>query len=380
MSNNLQSDQAGPENKFKAFLKALPDVIFKLTPAAATSLAGSLAVDFQSNSAGANLLNQREQAETQLRASMFSDLISPLMGVRNNRELKLEEERLLVEMLTLNFHEHVEVKPLLLYVDNKLYKILEGEIEKGDLAEAEILDMRWSLRSIVRRVLDRQLAVLQKECGNVEHDLCTVDFNQNKNLCISLEEAVSNVPIDNNPQCLRFTETQIGMWETEEDEGEKKPQSHKVIAPDGSYNIEIYITGAEWEEWRFDVNVLIFEGDNPLPIETSGFNITPFDLPFTDNSILDIDHRFALFIHDVYDANKDDSNDDDQERFVELSVVWFPPGYILPHERPFNYREIRTILNLNAVLYQALLIMPFSRTMIGPLSPQSIADDPALQG
>jgi hypothetical protein len=36
-----------------------------------------------------------------------------------------------------------------------------------------------------------------------------------------------------------------------------------------------------------------------------------------------------------------------EERFIAIEAIWFPAGYILPHERPMNYKEIRNMLNLD---------------------------------
>jgi hypothetical protein len=62
-------------------------------------------------------ITQREQAESALRTSMFRELVSPVVG--NTGALVEEPQRLalLAELLALNFHEHFELGPLLMYVD-----------------------------------------------------------------------------------------------------------------------------------------------------------------------------------------------------------------------------------------------------------------------
>ena len=90
-------------------------------------------------------INQREQAESALRTSMFRELVSPVVG--NTGAMVDEPQRLalLAELLALNFHEHFELGPLLTYVDE-----LPGQATQD----------RNRLRSIGRRVVSRQLAVL----------------------------------------------------------------------------------------------------------------------------------------------------------------------------------------------------------------------------
>jgi hypothetical protein len=319
-----------------SFFKALPDIILKITPAIATLVGGYLAVDFQSKSAGTNLLNQREQAETQLRASMFANLITPLVGADGDGDLDAEDERLLVEMLTLNFHEHVEFKPLLLHEDQKL---LDKKLAASSEEDKERLEaMRSSLKSIVKRVLARQLSVLNKECANIDHPICAGDPNLSKSSCATLKENGDSEILLRNPQCIEFGQTAIAQGNAYQ----------RVYSPDKGYLLEIYVETADWTEGIFELNIMIdalvpSEGKiTEVPIDSLKFSITPYDLPFTDNTIVDDEHRFSVFVKAV------SISDNEQDNLVDVSVVWFPPGYILSHERPFNYQEIRKVLKLDS--------------------------------
>ena len=98
-----------------------------------------------------SLRNQREQSETALRSAMFKELVGPLLqtgidGPSTGPQADLPRAQrlaLLAELLTLNFHEHFELGPLLRYVDT-----LPGQTE----------DARARLRGTARRVVSRQLA------------------------------------------------------------------------------------------------------------------------------------------------------------------------------------------------------------------------------
>ena len=69
------------------------------------------------------LRNQREESETNLRSAMFRELVGPLLqgqgdSTGNQGDLSRDQRlALLAELLTLNFHEHFELGPLLQYVD-----------------------------------------------------------------------------------------------------------------------------------------------------------------------------------------------------------------------------------------------------------------------
>src|SRR5262249_79590 len=86
-----------------------------------------------------------------LRSSMFKELVAPLLtsgdSAANAQADATRPERLalLAQLLALNFHEHFELGPLLLYVDNLPNQTAENQSR---------------LRSVARRVISRQLAVL----------------------------------------------------------------------------------------------------------------------------------------------------------------------------------------------------------------------------
>jgi hypothetical protein len=332
---------AAEETLFSRVVK-VADVALKLTPAVATGLAAWIAYEYQARSAGMNLLNQREQAETQLRASMFNNLIGPIAGPIKDRPIGADQQRVLVELLMLNFHEHVELKPLLLSADKRLATELKPE-EAADAA-------RHSLRSAVRRVLDRQLAVLQKDCATAWAAVSSNALDQTRNCweqpdTVSFCESVPATAAARQPEltvggtpCLVIAPT--------------SGHTAAVNSPDGKYRLSIAIESADWKEQTFKVNVLWAR--NSIPVNATPFELTRYDLPFTENTILDRDHRFALVVKDV-NKNAECTTPaagagpkDLKCRILNLWVVWFPPRYILAHERPVNFQEIRRILELDA--------------------------------
>ena len=89
---------------------------------------------------------------------MFHDLIGPIVGSeKSSGNISLDRQRLLVELLALNFHEHFELKPVMVHVDERL---AHEEIPGMDQSQRE--NARGSLRSVARRVLQSQLAMLTK--------------------------------------------------------------------------------------------------------------------------------------------------------------------------------------------------------------------------
>lgn len=323
--------------RLSARIAPYADIILKLTPALLTAVGAWFAATYQSQNAGISLLNQREQAETELRATMFANLIGPITGSPKDRALSPEDERLLVELLTLNFHEHVEFKPLLAHADARLAAKLRTQAKRS-IAYGELNGMRHSLQSVVGRVRDRQVAVLQKECGRNSRLCPTASFAERFKCAPSPTASGPEPgarPLSGNPQCLTFSETENSL------------PPHVVIAPDGKYELRLWMGEVDWDKQFFRMSVNLRErkpGDSQaVPLEQGtpfDFTLTPYDLPFTDNTVVDKDHRFSLIVKDILPLGQN-------KKDIEIWVVWFPEGYVLPNERPVNYQEIRKVLKLD---------------------------------
>ena len=131
------------------------DVAMKLTVPLGAILAAWLANHFEQNRANLQLINQREQAESSLRATMFGQLIGPIAGPRESGEdIDPVRYAVLAQLLTLNFHEHFELKPLLQDADDRLSKY------QGSVDPAAVLQARSNLREAAHRVIQRQIAQL----------------------------------------------------------------------------------------------------------------------------------------------------------------------------------------------------------------------------
>ena len=95
---------------YSDILKVL-DTIAKLAAAGAIVYAALLANTFQAKMTNVKILSEREQAESQLRATMFTSLIDPISGPSKGiEEIPIKREKLLIELLALNFNEHFEFK------------------------------------------------------------------------------------------------------------------------------------------------------------------------------------------------------------------------------------------------------------------------------
>lgn len=309
-----------PSGMYRVF-----DIIAKFVTACAFIYAAYVAGQFESKVSGTTILSQREQAESQLRASMFQYLIDPIVGpLKEGERIPLDRERLIVELLTLNFHEHIEFKPLL----EDLYKRLATN---KSLSREDAGIQRSRLSSVARRVIDRQITVLSVEAE--KYGLQGYEPEQ-----IYFKNSIGT----NISEC---------HWTKETDglplNGPAMPAAlyEKVCvkSPDNAYLVEILLSEIDIQNHTCTISAMIKDLPAHTIVRIQEFTLTEFDFPFTDNTRIDKDHRFSLVIDNF--AGIDVPSE--EEIIVGLRMAWFPKDFITSRERPLNYSEIRKLLNVD---------------------------------
>src|SRR5438045_1074191 len=109
----MADEGAAPPSRRSRILEVL-EVLAKLVGASAVLVVALIANSVQSKITGVSIQSQREQAESQLRASMFGSLIAPISGPQSgDKPMPADREVILTELLALNFNENFEMKPLM---------------------------------------------------------------------------------------------------------------------------------------------------------------------------------------------------------------------------------------------------------------------------
>jgi hypothetical protein len=281
------------------------DAFAKLLAASALILGAYIANSYQSKLVGTTILSQREQSETQLRASMFSSLIEPIIGPAKGDSLPADRERLLVELLVLNFHEHFELKPLLLHADERLgAKNVEG------MTPQQAQDARQMLHSIVRRVTAQQIASLihDKDAAQAQSESCSVYL-------VSLATEPSANPSGGACQISDTFENVV-----------------RVESPDKKYTLNMVASNPNWDDETFNLSVNLTTNSSSEAQRYQdlayNFTLTWFDLPLTDNTLLPDGNRFSFSIAAVMKG-----------KGATLRLIWFPKDYVTPRERPLDSRQ-----------------------------------------
>ncbi|HET8699274.1 MAG TPA: hypothetical protein VFO94_17445 [Gammaproteobacteria bacterium] len=290
-------------------------------------------------------INQREQAESALRTQMFRELVSPVVGdlsataaPDDNRSERLA---LLAEMLALNFHEHFELGPLMLYVD--------------ELPEQTQLT-RNRLRAVARRVISRQLAVLGPATAEAKDSACSAEPSD-VDIWLTADAAE---PVDKLQQCeiAAQPDGKSAYFQCSSAEHESEVLApFTVSSKDCKDRLTILLADLNWATNTVRVVATSTTapqaaggpgtGDNTIP-EFVEFSLSPYAMPFSDNTLLRSGNRFGVYLRQTEPSREPCTPPgcDPTTRLMRLSLVWFPRDFIPPRERPTDFEEIRKSLKL----------------------------------
>ena len=319
--------------EIKSWVREILDWIVKLLPVIAMVLVAVVADHYKVSLTASTLLSEREKADSQLRTEMFSKLVDFNSGARSGADVSLEREQLLAELLALNFHEHIGLKPLLTHVDARLAR------ESVNIDEAKAYaarSARRSFRSVARTVISRQTAMLILRSGD--------GSNESGEQIQELDIGMPNL----NPafaEKLKQKKIQVKTF----------AELIEVENPARTHRLYLMVCQPDWDSETFHVEVgssaLKPGGEVKSPYRD--FELSWFDFPLTDNTLLGNGRRFAIVLDQVYDTDgriagaKLDQAKSDVTKRVRISIVWFPKDYIAALERPINYREFRRSLGLD---------------------------------
>ena len=317
MAHDKSAAETRAEVKTKRDVQFWLDVAMKLTVPLGAIVAAWLANHFEQTRANLQLINQREQAESSLRATMFGQLITPIAGPGDSgAEADPVRYAVLAQLLTLNFHEHFELRPLLQDADDRLSSY------KGTVAPAEILKARSNLRQAAHRVIQRQIAQLWDDriapCTPAASMETTFQFVSDPELEDAFSQSTDAATLLVPGKALK---------------------SFTVSSPDCRDKLSIVFDKPDFSSER--VHVLITPAGR-TPADTDyrfDFDLTSFAFPFTDNALLPNENRFAFFIKDVSELD-----DTGTSKIMRVGLRWFPQNYYPPTERPTDYKEFRRAL------------------------------------
>lgn len=305
----------------------------KLTVPIGAAVATWLSLHFEDRASVRALLNQREQAETSLKATMFGQLVGPIVGPLKdgNAPTNPMQYSLLVRLLALNFNDDFEMGPLMQSADERLAGS-GGSYSVGDIEAA-----RGELRSVAHRVIDRQVARLWEDSrmscaqgGPAEMTL----FVLSKDLPAEQLEAFGVDHVSTHTYALDGPPDQLPS----------------VVSPDCKDALKVTLSRPQWVNQTIEVQINRSspprcDEQNPMRCiehQSYNFELTPFAFPFSDNTPLADGNRFAIFENDVtqFPAGGETI------RIMRLRLRWFPEYYYPPTERPADPKHVEQTLGI----------------------------------
>ena len=227
----------------------------------------------------AELMSQREQAETVMRKDMFAQIMD---GVLKPEKSSPDLAVLNMELLAYNFHESLNLKPLFSYVRRHLPASEKHWQTRLDQAAADVVRNQLLVLEEVGRKFDR-----------------TIDLN-------ALNRDPNGVTLDPERLTLSGIERVIHLVALKADIPNQKVQ------------------------FRLEITTL-----KPSP-ETKSvtFWVGYYDFPMIDNTRLSADQRCAIVL---------DNFCEDSECMAEVTVVLFPGSRASLQEKTFSEDVIRQL-------------------------------------
>ncbi|MDY6953309.1 MAG: hypothetical protein SWE60_17505, partial [Thermodesulfobacteriota bacterium] len=228
---------------------------------------------------------------------------------------KLDEKLLRLELITRNFHDFVDMKPLFVHV----VKSISQGIQTCQKQHVDDEPYKKQLRRLLRaaaRIKTKQAAVLQ-DVGQTKHFEICID----KNMCI-----------DKNVDTLRSCDVRNSTYEGHQfgpfplwlDEKEKIGRKFTIS------------TRHAFPYWQM-VHLQVIAEPMAEESKRGGFQrddkqywVGCFDFPVVDNTILSPEERYAIVL-DEYDP---------EEKKFKLKLLYFPATYAGMKEKSFYHQKV----------------------------------------
>ena len=313
------------ERPIGARLQFWANLLAKLTVPVGAAVAAWLSIQFEQRASTRALLNQREQAETSLKATMFGELIGPIIGPGKDGQSAVDpmQYALLVRLLALNFHEDFEFEPLMQSADDELVA------NKAKYSSEEVERARFELRSVAHRVSDRQIARLWDDtagsCADPAHPDVTIRPHSDVTIYV-LSRSLSSEELRGLGIEVSAAGADGPLAYSLDGDPDQLPD---LYAPNCKDSLNISFHNAQWNNRTIDVDVEQMSLPKRAPPQPYVFQLTPFTVPFSDNTPLADGNRFAVYQNDT-------STFPDGVSIMRVRLRWFPLYYYPPTERPSN--------------------------------------------
>jgi hypothetical protein len=277
-------------------------------------------------------MTEREKSDTDIRQAMFQTLLTGYLGAIKEDLVKADEDSfrrriMFLELLTINFQEFFNARPLFEEVYTGLERKRDGAATDSERKQWEFLE--GQIIRVARGIASRQANMLNSvgNEGNV-----VVNLDKGQKICLRLWYREDLANLRQRDGATRFQMVQAGQCVDNRSDrpavpiGETRRQALEIMSVEVKRSTATVRVGVY--EDVFDGNV--FKGS--VPTTGTQFEISFFDLPYTDNTKLSDGSRFALILRGI---NSDDS--------VEVQAIRFRDDFISLKDRPLFQDMLRKL-------------------------------------
>ena len=236
------------------------------------------------------LMSKREEAESALRKDMFVSIIQSFL---HTGSASLDERVLNLELLSYNFHESLNLKPLFVYLDRQIQR-------SNDPARKDYQDR---LYKVATEISLKQMLVLESAGAKADKD---IDFD-------AFKDNPGGIPLEPVSLTVEGVQRQFSLVVLEAD---KKTREIKV---------------------RLEVRTPKDTLGN-VETNTAEFWVGFFDFPMIDNTRLTHDQRCAVILNAFEDG------------LATVTLAYFPGSYASLKEKPYYQEVVQNLMKTNSLM------------------------------
>jgi hypothetical protein len=239
------------------------------------------------------LMSKREEAESALRKDMFVSIIQSFL---RPGAASLDERVLNLELLSYNFHESLNLKPLFIYLEKQIFA-------SQDPHKKDYLNRLYRVATEISR---KQMLVLEGAGKKADRDIDLEAVGKNPG-GLRLEDATLTL----NDITRRFSLVALGA----------DPKTRQIHV-----RLEIN-TPAAANESKDKTKKLELDNGNGAETSTAEFWVGYFDFPMIDNTRMPHDQRAAVILNAFEDG------------YASITLTYFPGSYASLKEKA-SYQEV----------------------------------------
>jgi hypothetical protein len=282
-------------------------------------------------------MTERERADTEIRQSMFQALVSGYLGslkedLAKTDEASFRRRMMFLELLTVNFQEYFNTKPLFEDVYRGLQQNLlasrdPAEQKKWEALEDQLLGASWN-------IVSRQVTML----NTLGKDI-VFNIGKNETLCVRLYDQEDFATLTRDGR-TRFESSEPGQCRNAPTSAVSTSGTASSDREGDGRRQSLAITLVALDKASAAVRLSLYEDvfaghifQRSVPKKSLAISVSRFDLPYMDNTKMSDGSRFALVLRAV----------DLVDNAVEIEAIRFRNDFISLRDRPFFEEMIQKL-------------------------------------